>query len=135
MMAVTGKCQCGAISYEARGEPAHSAACWCDDCRASAGATPVVWTLFPQEAVTISGSPVSYESSPGSTRQFCGTCGTGMFFYNETIFPAQVDIQAGTMADQNAFPPQAHIQLADAPGWEAKAGDLPRFDRYPPGAS
>lgn len=134
-MAVTGKCQCGAISYEAQGEPAHSAACWCHDCRASAGATPVVWTLFPQDAVTISGTPVAYESSPGTSRQFCGTCGTGMFFYNEVIFPGQVDIQAGTMADQDAYPPQVHIQLADAPRWQAGMSGLPGFERYPPGAA
>lgn len=132
-MAVTGRCQCGAVSYEVAGEPIHAAACWCGDCRASAGATPVVWTLFPQAAVTISGTPVSYESSPGTSRQFCGTCGTGLFFYNETIFPGQVDIQAGTMDDQDAFPPQASIQLADAPRWEGTLADLPRFDRYPGG--
>lgn len=131
-MTVTGKCQCGAVSYSAEGAPAHSAACWCDDCRASAGATPVIWALFPQDAVAISGNPVSYESSPGTRRQFCGTCGTGLFFYNEAIFPGQVDIQAGTMNDRNAFPPQVHIQLADAPKWEAQVGDFPRFDRYPP---
>ena len=130
-MGQTGKCQCGAISYEASGTPAHSAACWCSDCRASAGATPVIWTLFPQDQVAITGTPVAYESSPGTSRQFCGTCGTGLFFYNESIFPGQVDIQAGTFDDPNAFPPQAHIQLADAPRWEGKQGDLPRFDRYP----
>lgn len=131
-MAKTGKCQCGAISYQVTGEPAHSTLCWCGDCRASAGATPVVWTLFPNDALTITGSPVSYESSPGTSRSFCGTCGTGLFFVNETIFPGQTDVQAGTFDDPNAFPPQAHIQLADAPGWEPKQPDLPRFDRYPP---
>lgn len=131
MMAATGKCQCGAIRYEARGEPAHSAACWCADCRASAGATPVVWTLFKQADVTITGSPASYESSPGTTRQFCGNCGTGLFFYNETMFPGQVDIQAGTMDDPDAYPPQVSIQLAEAPHWEWRLAGLPRFDRYP----
>lgn len=128
----TGKCQCGAIRYEVEGQPAHSAACWCDDCRASAGATPVVWALFPNDAVTISGTPVSYESSPGTQRRFCGTCGTGLFFYNEAIFPGQVDIQAGTFDDKHAWPPQVHIQVADAPGWRTGQGDLPTFDRFPP---
>lgn len=132
-MGRTGKCQCGAISYEVTGEPAHSAACWCDDCRASAGATPVVWTLFPNDALTITGTPVDYQSSPGSTRRFCGTCGTGMFFVNESIFPNQTDIQAGTLDDKDAYPPQAHIQVADAPAWFARHGELPKFDRFPGG--
>lgn len=130
-MGKTGRCRCGAISYEATGEPAHSAACWCDDCRKSAGATPVVWTLFPDAALTITGEPVSYESSPGTARLFCGTCGTGMFFRNQAIFPDQTDVQAATFDDKDAFPPQAHIQVADAPGWMKTHGALPTFDRYP----
>ncbi|MES2754773.1 MAG: GFA family protein [Pseudomonadota bacterium] len=130
-MTRTGRCQCGAISYEVTGKPAHSAACWCDDCRASAGATPVVWALFPNAALTISGTPVSYASSPGTARQFCGTCGTGLFFINEAVFPNQTDIQAGTFDDKDAFPPQAHIQVADAPAWQGTHGDLRKFDRFP----
>lgn len=130
-MGQTGRCQCGAISYEVTGAPRHSAACWCDDCRASAGATPVVWALFSNDAIDISGTPVSYESSPGTARQFCGTCGTGLFFVNEAVFPGCTDVQAGTFDDKDAFPPQAHIQVADAPGWQGTQDGLPKFDRFP----
>lgn len=132
-MAKTGKCRCGAIRYSVEGDPAHSALCWCAECRASAGAPMVQWTLFPRDAVTIEGSPTAYESSPGTTRQFCGTCGTGMFYLNEDIFPGQIDIQGATFDDPDAYPPQAHIQIADAPRWQGAHGDLPRFDRYPGG--
>lgn len=130
-MGKTGKCLCGAIAYEVTGEPAHSALCWCERCRASAGATPVGWALFPNSAVTIKGSPVSYESSPDTFREFCGTCGTGLFFRCEAIFPDQVDIQTATFDDPDAFPPQAHIQVADAPAWMARHGELPQFKRFP----
>ena len=130
-MGKTGKCLCGAISYAVDGDPAHSALCWCEMCRASAGATPVGWALFANAAVTITGTPVSYESSPGTYREFCGTCGTGLFYRSEAIFPGQVDIQAATFDDPDAFPPQAHIQLAEAPHWRASLDALPKFDRFP----
>ena len=130
-MGKTGKCLCGAVSYEVAGAPAHSALCWCDRCRHAAGATPVGWALFPNDAVTITGTPVSYESTPGTFREFCGTCGTGLFFRSEAIFPDQVDIQIATFDDADAFPPQAHIQVADAPGWINRHGDMPRFNRFP----
>jgi hypothetical protein len=130
-VARSGKCLCGAISYTVDGEPAHSALCWCERCRRSAGATPVGWALFPNDAVTITGSPVSYESTPDTYREFCGTCGTGLFFRSEAIFPGQVDIQIATFDDPDAFPPQAHIQVADAPAWIDRHGDLPRFKRFP----
>ena len=132
-MTVSGRCQCGAISYTAEGTPAHHALCHCADCRKSSGAYVVGWALFPADKVAIEGAPVTYESSPGTTRQFCGTCGTGMFFRNEAIFPGQVDIQSGTFDDPDAIAPQARIQMAEAPGWIAGVGGLPTFERFPPG--
>ena len=128
---VTGGCQCRAVRYEAKGDPAHSAICHCADCRASAGAPMVGWALFPQDAVTIIGTPVQYQSSQHATRHFCGTCGTGLFYINDTIFPGSIDIQTGTLDDAEALPPQAQIQMADAPSWLASLDRLPQFDRYP----
>jgi hypothetical protein len=128
---VTGKCQCGAIRYEAEGEPAYSALCHCDDCRRSAGAPMVGWALFPQDKVTIHGDPVRYQSSEHATRHFCGTCGTGMFYTNPVIFPGAIDVQTGTLDDPAALPPQARIQMAEAAPWVDGVASLPSFDRYP----
>jgi hypothetical protein len=130
---VTGKCQCGAIRYEASGEPAYSAICHCGDCRASAGAPMVGWALFPQDQVTISGEPVRYQSSENAVRHFCGVCGTGLFYTNAVIFPGSIDIQTATLDDPAALPPQAHIQMAEAMPWMEQAHGLPKFDRYPVG--
>lgn len=130
-MTKAGGCRCGAVRYEVDGEPVHSALCWCVACRGSSGAPVVGWTLFGREQVRITGAAVSYGSSPGTTRQFCGTCGTGLFYLSEAVFPGQVDIQAATFDDPDAFPPTGHIQVADAPGWMAGMGDLPQFSRYP----
>ena len=130
-MAEKGGCMCGAIRYEVTGVPEHIALCWCDRCRASAGATPVGWALFANEEVAIDGDPSSYESSPGVFRQFCGTCGTGLFYRAEAIFAGKVDIQIATLTNPDAFPPQAHIQVADAPCWIDRHDTLPRFMRFP----
>ncbi|MDO7833513.1 GFA family protein [Sphingobium sp. HBC34] len=128
---VTGKCQCGAIRYEVDGQPAHSAICHCADCRASSGAPMVGWALFEEGQVRIEGEAVRYQSSELATRHFCGTCGTGLFYTNPTIFPGGIDIQTSTLDDPDSFPPQAHIQLAEAQGWVRHMHDLPKFDRFP----
>lgn len=128
---VTGGCQCGAIRYEATGDPAYSAICHCGDCRVSAGAPMVGWALFPEDMVTISGDPVRYQSSDHATRLFCGTCGSGLFYLNPVVFPGAIDIQTGTLDDPAALPPQAHVQMAEAAPWMAGMLDLPQFDRYP----
>lgn len=128
---LSGGCQCGAIRYEASGEPAYSAICHCADCRKSAGAPMVGWALFPEGQVGISGTPVHYQSSDNVTRQFCGTCGTGLFYTNPVVFPGMIDIQSGTLDDQGALPPAIHVQMAEAVPWMATAHELPHFDRYP----
>ena len=130
---VTGRCQCGAIHYEARGEPVYSALCHCSDCRKSAGAPMVGWALFSTDAVTINGTPIHYVSSENVTRQFCGQCGTGLFYSNIVSFPGMIDIQTATLDDPAAFPPAVHVQWAEALPWMDKVQDLPRFERYPEG--
>ena len=132
-MTTTGRCRCGAVSYAAAGEPLHHAMCHCTDCRRSAGAAMVGWIAYKHEQVTITGSPTTYNSSGTAMRQFCGTCGTGLFYINEQVLPGLIDIQSATLDDPDRYPPGAHIQTADAVAWEAKLADLPRFERYPPG--
>ena len=129
----TGRCQCGAIQYEATGEPAYSALCHCADCRKSAGAPMVGWALFPRDKVQISGEPKCYPSSDNVTRHFCGTCGTGLFYENAVTFPGMIDIQTATLDDQTAFPPAVHVQWAESAPWMGSAHTLPKFDRYPEG--
>jgi hypothetical protein len=79
------------------------------------------------------GKPQLYRSSPDAERYFCGDCGTGLYYVNENMLPGLVDIQIATLDDPEPYPPQVHIQMADALGWEAGLGDLPRFDRFPSG--
>ena len=132
-MTATGQCHCGAIRYTVGGEPIHASLCHCRDCTRHAGALVVGWALFASDGVAIEGEAVTYASSEHGRRLFCGACGTGLFYTNEAIFPGQIDLQIATLDDPDAFPPQAHIQVADDPRWMASAHDLPRFERYPPG--
>jgi hypothetical protein len=132
MTMVTGGCQCGAIRYEAKGQPAHSALCHCSDCRKSAGAHMVAWTLFDQADVAITGTPKRYRSSAHAERHFCEACGTGLFYTSEVVFPGKIDIRAATFDDLTAFPPSIQIQLVDAPPWMDQVHTLPKFERFPP---
>lgn len=127
----TGRCHCGAITYSAQGEPEHHALCHCGDCRRAAGAPMVGWIAFKADRVMVKGEPVAYASSPGATREFCGTCGTGLFYRNPEILPGIVDIQSGTLDDPEAFPPGAQIQTAERLPWMDGLDALPRFERYP----
>ena len=130
-MTIEGGCRCGAIRYAIEGDPAHHALCLCNECRKSAGAAMIGWALFDRTQVTITGETTRYNSSGDAIRQFCPTCGTGLFYSSESVFPGKIDVQTATFDDPDAVPPQALIQVADAPAWFKEVMTLPQFARYP----
>jgi hypothetical protein len=132
-MAITGGCHCGAVRYEAEGEALTHALCHCSDCRRSAGAPMVAWTMYALGAVKVTkGVPKIYESSEHGRRHFCTDCGTGVFYTNAEVLPGIIDIQSATYDNPDAVAPQVHIQVAERVGWMERAHELPTFERYPP---
>lgn len=128
---LTGRCHCGAITYEMADQTVHHALCHCTDCRRSAGAPMVAWGMVPADQITIHGAACVYASSEHGRRHFCPTCGTGLFYTNEEVFPGLIDVQTATLDDPGALQPTAQIQVAERIAWMATAHDLPAFDRYP----
>lgn len=125
-----GGCHCGAVRYSMPDDARH-ALCHCEDCRKCSGAPATAWALAPAEAVQITGETREYASSEHGRRRFCATCGTGLFYSNEQIFPGQIDVQTATLDDPGALPLNAQIQTAERVGWMADLDALPAFERYP----
>lgn len=131
-MAYAGGCHCGAIRYEVEGTPEHVSVCHCGDCRRSAGAPFVAWAAFSGRDFRLTkGEPQAFNSSGTAYRHFCPTCGTGLYYVNETVLPGLVDIQSCTLDDPEALEPMIHVQAAERLGWVAHLDELPSFDRYP----
>lgn len=128
---LTGRCHCGAITYEMGEQTVHNTLCHCTDCRRSAGAPMVAWGMVSVDQITIHGAPHVYASSEHGRRHFCPACGTGLFYTNEEIFPGLIDVQTATLDNPGALQPTAQIQVAERIPWMANAHELPAFDRYP----
>ncbi len=58
----TGGCLCGALRYEARGEPQYMGHCYCGDCRKASGSGFMPFMSFKAEQVRFTGEPVTYRS-------------------------------------------------------------------------
>lgn len=130
---MTGGCHCGATRYEVGGEPITHVLCHCTDCRRSAGAPMVGWTMYPIEAVKVTrGAAKAYASSEHGRRHFRADCGTGIFYTNAEILPGIIDIQSATLDDPDAMPPRYHTQIAERIKWMERAHELPVFERYAP---
>jgi hypothetical protein len=131
-MILEGGCQCGAIRYQLTAEPERVSICHCRDCQKSAGAPMVCWAVMPKDQLLVlRGKPIAYNSSGETWRQFCGTCGTGLFYVNEHYLPGKIDLQTITLDDPSALPPSAQVQVADAPTWSLHMHELRAYQRYP----
>ena len=126
-----GGCHCGAVRYSAGGEVKHSGVCHCETCRRTTGALTTAWVAFSSDELTVEGEPASYFSSEGIERQFCAKCGTSLFYYTEALMPGVADILTATLDNPDSCPPGAHVNMADAVGWEAGLEELPKFARFP----
>jgi hypothetical protein len=77
----TGRCFCGAVRFETRGEPRFISNCHCESCRRASSAPSVTWAGFADAQVTLEGESLRhFASSPGVRRYFCGTCGSPIAF-------------------------------------------------------
>lgn len=135
-----GRCLCGALVYEAEGQPSTVTVCHCRFCQRATGGAYLVDALFRRERFRVlEGSPRVYEhvsegSGKGVRIQFCETCGTKLWLEFDR-WPQIVGIYAGTLDDPNGFdrsPARTHYMFADqAADWTVMpkgarvyAGDL-----------
>ena len=131
---ITGRCQCGAVSYSCSSEPFVSAHCHCLDCRAQSGTGHGSQMLVPKEAVTITGDTTAYarpaDSGKTVERHFCPTCGTWVF--STSAEGAMVGLTASSLDDIELFRPQAVVYTRSRPSWDHTADEgLHEFEAMP----
>lgn len=131
---MTGSCLCGALRFEARGEPLFQGFCQCLDCR-KAGSGHYAAIGMPADAVTISGESRRYgkagDSSHMMYRNFCPTCGSIVFDHGDGM-PGVTIINAALLDEPEKFAPQSVIYTRSALPWDHIDSSLPRFPEMPP---
>lgn len=127
MQKITGHCLCGACRFELTGAHIWVGHCHCESCRRATGSPVTTFIGHPEGAWRwIAENLREYESSPGVTRGFCGTCGSAVTFRSvrwpgETHFyaallddPAPLSVTQVYHADE-ALPWAPPVTLADTP--------------------
>jgi len=124
-----GGCLCGAVRYEASGQPREISHCHCSTCRRAAGAPVVTWATYPVAAFRWTrGSPSALRSSPPVTRSFCNACGTALAFFTQDE-PGWIDVTVASMDRAEAMWPHEHIWTEEKLPWMTLDDDLPRLPR------
>jgi len=132
---MTGSCLCGALRFEARGEPLFQGFCQCVDCRkVGSGRYPAIG--MPSDTVTITGESRRY-AKPGDSgkmvyRNFCPTCGSMVFDQGDAM-PGVTIVNAALLDEPERFTPQHVIYARSALPWDHIDPILPRFPAMPPG--
>jgi hypothetical protein len=130
----TGGCLCGALRYEALGEPLHSGHCYCADCRKASGSGFVPFMSYKASTVRFTGQAREFRSKAANggeaTRNSCPIC-MSLVFGGEIGKSESFTIYAGSLDDPSVFHPTIAIFARGRPAWAVIPPGLTVFDRMP----
>ena len=127
MSTYSGRCYCGAITWQSDADVLWAGHCHCESCRRAAPADFVSWIGFPWAEVDWSGESMKIrQTSPGVERGHCATCGTSMYYRN-VRWPTEIHLHAATLNDPTLYQPKAHYHWDERLPWTVASDDLPRY--------
>lgn len=132
-MSVTGRCLCGAISYEIDNAPAVMGVCHCKNCQRQAGSAFSTLAGVPRAEFRLSGEPKLYQDGDTDSgnpveRYFCGNCGSPIY----SALPGAPDtiyLKTGTLDDTSGFAPQFHVWCDSKQQWVELEEGVPTVAR------
>ena len=131
---LTGRCLCGACTYEIDGEPVVVAHCHCADCQRLSGAGHTTGAMFAESGVRMKGAISTYEMTSGAgnvvTRLFCANCGSPLFGRNSGM-PGFVTATAGTLDQSETLSPTVAIFARNRRPWDTMDPSLSSFEAQP----
>ena len=129
MAELTGRCLCGAVRWTYSGPITRSLVCHCESCRRATSSPFTAFVGLEPEGLVWSGEINDYESSPGTHRGFCPTCGSRLYFRSDR-WPGEIHVHAATLDDPAAYRPDAQVVLAERAPWLDRIEAVERFDGF-----
>jgi hypothetical protein len=130
----TGGCLCGAVRYEATGDPTHEGFCCCADCRKASGSGFIGFIGFPASQVRITGKTMLSRTKSfrgaDAVRNHCVECGSLVFGGIVGVDTAHT-IYAGSLDDPSRFHPAMAIFMRDKADWVILPEGLTLYDTMP----
>jgi hypothetical protein len=130
-----GMCLCGAVKYELIDDPLTYYVCHCTDCQRRTGgaALPAMWVRRSSLRV-IDGEPVLrvFDLYNGRQRRskLCERCDTRLWA-EPADKPDIAILRPGTLLNQKAFKPVAHLYVRSKQSWLSIPDDTVQFETQP----
>lgn len=120
-MTITGRCLCGAVSYELPAAPQLMGVCHCRNCQRQAGSAFSTIAGVPKAEFRLRGEPKCYvdadtDSGNPVERWFCGTCGSPIYSALPGM-PDQLFLKTGTLDEPSTFRPAFHVWCSTKQDW------------------
>jgi hypothetical protein len=119
----SGKCLCGAVTFEAKAVDTHIHSCHCNMCRNWSGG-PLLSALAGSVSFEGEANIGRYDSSMWAERGFCSKCGSNLFYRLKE--PDEYVLCVGAFNDETPFELAGEIYVDEKPPGYDFAGEHPR---------
>lgn len=126
-----GACFCRAVQYEVPDEFGYSLNCHCSNCRRTTGSAFKPFAGIEREklVVTAGADRLLVYGEADASDTHCAECGS--LLYSVVRDGAYVHVTLGTLLDEPAIRPGAHIFVGSKAPWYDIRDDLPQFEEFP----
>lgn len=132
---ISGRCQCGSVSYRVNAPAEEMYHCHCSICRRSHGTLFATYATVAREQVTVEGEEnlATYDSSPNVHRHFCRTCGCQLLL-DDDRWPHLKWFTPGTLNDGihpgHDKETEKHIFVGSKVSWYEITDGLPQHEKF-----
>ena len=127
---LSGRCECGAVSYQVADAFLYAANCHCSNCRAATGSAFKAFAGIERERLEITEGLdtlfVFGDEDENHTR--CGLCGALLF--SVVRDGDYVHVAMGSLRDAPGIRPTEHIFVGSKAPWFEITDDLPQFQKH-----
>lgn len=127
-----GRCGCHTVEYEVSDEFVAAFLCHCSNCRATTGSAFLPWGEIERDKFGVTkgaGSLALLGEEHADHEMRCGACWSLVYWTSRD--GAYVRVPYGTLIDEPALKPMAHMFVGSKAPWYEILDDLPRHDEYP----
>jgi hypothetical protein len=129
-----GRCACHAVEYEVSDEFVVAFMCHCSNCRATTGSAFLPWGEIEREKLQVTKGAASFMlvGEEGEAHEMrCRVCWSLLCWTRTARESVYVRVPYGTLIDEPALKPMAHMFVGSKASWYEILDDLPQHDEYP----
>lgn len=128
----TGGCLCGALKFEANGDPMDVAHCHCINCRKMSGAAFATFVVYsPEDWKWLEGEPATYAATEDLVRAYCKNCGSPVSSWRNSERDKWIIAWAGALDQAEKLEPLHHIFAKNELPWLHMEDGLQRHQMFP----